>query len=137
MHGGVHLLEELHGLKIFPATVGVRCPATGRTRVVQVEHRGHRVDAQSVDVEFTEPVQRIGYQEVAHLGAAEVEYVGAPIELLAAARVGVLVEGGAVEPTQCPGILGEVRRYPINDHPDPGSVQGIDQEPKIVRGAEP
>ena len=67
------------------------------TRVVEVEHRRHGVDPQAVDVELVEPVQGVRDEEVADLAAAEVEDVGAPVELLAAARVGVLVERGAVE----------------------------------------
>ena len=70
-----------------------------------------RVDPQAVDVERLEPVQGVRDEEVAHLAATEVEDVRAPVRLLAAAGVGVLVQRGAVEPCQgevvsfgkCPG----------------------------------
>ena len=135
--GGVHLLQELHGLKVLPAAVGVGAPAARGPGVVQVQHRGNRVDAQTIDVELLQPEQRVGHQEVADLGSAEVENVCAPVQLLTAARVGVFVEGGPVEAAQCPGVLGEVRGDPVHDHPDAGPVQGVDQEAKVVRGAEP
>ena len=112
-------------------------PAALGARVVQVEHRRHRVHPQAVDVELLEPVQRVGDQEVAHLGAAEVEDVGAPVELLAAAGVGVLVERGAVEAAQRPRVLGEVRGHPVHDHADAGLVQRVDQRPEVVGSAEP
>ena len=44
-----------------------------RPRVVQVQHRGHGVDAQAVHVELLEPVQRVAQQEGPHLVAAVVE----------------------------------------------------------------
>ena len=137
MDGGVHLLQELHRLQVLPAAVGVGGPSAGRPRVVQVQHRGHRVDAQSVDVEFLAPVQGVGHQEVAHLGPTEVENVGAPIQLLAAVWVGMLVQRGAVEAAQRPGVLGEVRRHPVHDHPDAGAVQTVDEETELIGRAEP
>ena len=88
-------------------------------------------------MEILQPVQGVGHQEIAHLRAAEVEDVGAPVELLAAARVGVLVECGAVEAAESPIVLGEVRRNPIHDDADPGAVQAVHQVPEVVRGAEP
>ena len=136
VHGGVHLLQELHGLQVFPAAVDVRCPAVLRPRVVQVEHRGDRVDPQPVDVELLQPVQRIGDQEVAHLGPAEVEHIGAPVQLLTAVRVGVLVERGAVEAAQRPGVLREVGGHPVHDHADAGLMQPVHQVAEFVGRAE-
>ena len=133
---GVHLLQELHRLQVLAATVDVRGPAALGARVVQVEHRCHRVHPQAVDMEFFEPVQRVGHQEVAHLGAAEVEHVSAPVQLLAALGVGVLVERGAVEAAQRPCVLGKVRRHPVHDDADAGRVQRVDECPEVVRRAE-
>ena len=110
--GRVHLLQERDRLEVLAAAVLVRQPLAVLARVVEVEHRGDGVDPQPVDVELLEPVQRVGDQEVAHLAAAEVEDEGAPVRLLAAARVGVLVQRRAVEAGQRPLVLGEVRRAP-------------------------
>jgi hypothetical protein len=90
---GVRLLQELDRVEVLPAAVLVRQPLPVLARVVEVEHRGHRVDAQAVDVELLQPVAGVGDEEVAHLRAAEVEDVGAPLGVLAAAGVRVLVEG--------------------------------------------
>ena len=136
VHGGVHLLEELHRLQILPSAVGIWTPATVGTRVVQIEHGRHRIDPESVDVKLAQPVQRVGHQEVPHLRAPEVENVGTPVELFTAARIRVLVEGGAVEAAQCPAVLGKVRRNPVHDDTDAGLVQRIHEEAKIVGGAE-
>ena len=87
-------------------------------------------------MELLEPVQRVGDQEVAHLAAAEVEHERAPVGLLAAARVGVLVERGAVEAGQRPLVAREVRRHPVHDHAVAVLVQVVDEVAEVVRGAE-
>ena len=134
--GAVELLEEVHRLEVLPPAVDVGLPLAGLAGVVEVEHRGHGVDADAVDVELLEPVQRVGDQEVAHLLAAEVEDVGAPVGVLAPARVGVLVERGAVEAGQGELVLGEVRRHPVDDDADAGVVQRLDQPTEAVGVAE-
>ena len=134
--GRVHLLQERDRLQVLPPAVDVGLPAALRAGVVEVEHRGHGVDPQAVDVELLEPEQRVRDQEVADLAPAEVEDVGAPVELLAAARVRVLVERRAVEAGQREGVLGEVRRDPVDEHADAGGVQGVDEVPELVGVAE-
>ena len=133
---GVDLLQERDRLEVLAAAVLVGQPLAGLARVVEVEHRGDGVDAQPVDVELLEPVQRVGDQEVAHLAAAEVEDERAPVRLLAAARVGVLVERGAVEAGQRPGVLREVRGHPVDDDADAGLVQPVDEVAEVVGVAE-
>src|ERR1035441_4880444 len=64
-----------------PARRAPRPAAPGAARVVEVQHRGHRVDADAVDVVFAQPEQRIGDQEVAYLVAAGVENERAPIRM--------------------------------------------------------
>ena len=78
----------------------------------------------------------LAVEEVAHLVAAEVEHQRAPVRVLAPARVLVLVEGGAVEAGQGEGVLGEVRRHPVDQHPDAPLVQLVDQVAQVVGGAE-
>ena len=71
-----------------------------------------------VDVVLAQPEQRVGDQEVADLVAAEVEDERAPVGVRAAARVGVLVERGAVEAREREVVAREVRRHPVEDHAD-------------------
>ena len=79
-----------------------------------------------------QPVMRAGQQEAFHLVAAVVEDVRAPVLVQAQARVFVLVQRGAVEARQRPGIRREMRRHPVEDHADAGLVAGIDKGPEIV-----
>ncbi len=48
----------------------------------------------------------------------------------------MLVKGGAVEPGQPVGVLGEVARHPIDDHPDARLVAPVDEVHEVVRRAE-
>ena len=135
--GGVHLLEELHGLEVLAAAVHVGLPLAGLAAVVEVDHRRHGIHAQAVDVVLLEPVQRVGDQEVADLAATEVEDEGAPVGVLAARGVRVLVERRAVEARQREGVLREVRRHPVDDHADARLVQLVDEVAEAVGVAEP
>ncbi len=57
--------------------------------------------------------------------------------MLAQAGVLVLVQGGAVEESQGPLVLGEVGGHPVHDHADAAAVQVVDQVAEVVGRAEP
>ncbi len=135
--GGVHLLQEGHGVEVLAAAVLVGRPLAGLAGVVEVEHRGDGVHAQAVDVELLAPVDRVGDEEVADLGAAVVELQRAPVRVRGPQRVLVLVERAAVELGQGPVVAREVRRHPVHQHADARPVQGVDQVLEIVGRAEP
>ena len=134
--GGVHLLEELHGLEVLAAAVDVRRPLALGARVVEVEHRGDAVDAEAVGMELLEPVEGVRVEVVAHLATAEVEDVGAPLLVPAALRVGVLVERRPVEPGQRPLVGGEVPGHPVQEYADAVLVEGVDEPAEAVGVAE-
>ena len=117
-----------------PNWLGTHSPSLAR--VVEVEHRGHGVDADAVDVVLAQPEQRVGDQEVADLVAAVVEDQRAPVGVRAAARVGVLVQRGAVEAGQREVVAREVRGHPVEDHADAGLVQAVDELAEVVGRAE-
>ena len=134
---GVDLAQEVDRGEVLVAAEHVRQPLAGGPRVVEVEHRRDGVDAQAVGVELLQPVERVGDQEVAHLGAAVVEDQRAPVGMRAEPRVGVLVERRAVEAGERELVAREVPGHPVEDHADAGRVQPVDQEPQVVGRAEP
>ena len=135
--GGVRLLQQGDRLEVLPTAVAVGDPLTGLAGVVEVEHGRDAVDPEAVGVELLEPVDRIGDEEVAHLGPAVVEDVGAPLGVPAEALVRVLVQGFAVEPGQGPVVRGEVARDPVEDDPDPGLVELVDEVAEVVGRSPP
>ena len=136
VHFGVHFAQEMDRLEILAPAILVGQPFARIARVVEVEHRGDGVDAQAVDVELVQPVQRVGDQKVAHLVAAEVEHQRAPFLVLATARIGMLVHRLAGEARQRPVVFRKVRRHPVEQHADVGLMAGVDKGAEIVGRAE-
>ena len=124
----VEAAQEVDGLQVLVAAVLIGDPLARLARVVQIEHGRHGIHAQAVDVILLQPEQRVRDQERAHFVAAVIEDQRAPVALLALARVGVLVERGAVEEGQAVRVLGEVRGHPVDDHADARLVAGIDED---------
>ena len=133
--GGVQLLEEGDGLEVLLAAVDVLLPLAVAAVVVQVQHGRHRVHPQAVDVVLLQPVQSAGDQEALHFVHAEVEDHGAPFLVLAAAGVGVLIAGLAVEHIQAELVLGEVRGHPVHDDADAGVVHLVHKGHQVLGGA--
>ncbi|CAB4958041.1 unannotated protein [freshwater metagenome] len=131
----VHLLQERDGLEVLAAPVDVGHPLALLAGVVEVEHGRHGVDPQAVDVELLHPVEGGRQEEVADLVATEVEDQRAPVGVRPAAGVRVLVERGAVELGQRPGVAREVRGDPVQEDADAALVHAIDERPEVVRRA--
>ena len=117
-----------------PCTFGVHSPVAAR--VVEVEHRGDRVDAQAVDVQLAEPVEGVGDRKRPHLGPAVVEHERAPVGVLGPCGVGVLVERGAVEAGEGAVVAGEVGGDPVDDDAEAALVEVVDEPAEVVRVAE-
>ena len=132
----VELLEERDRVEVLAAAELVRHPLARLARVVEVEHRGDGVDADAVDVVLAHPEQGVGDEEVADLVAPVVEDQRAPVRVRAAARVGVLVERGAVEARERELVAREVRRHPVEDHAEAVAVQAVDELAEVVGRAE-
>ena len=132
----VEALQEVDGFEILAAAEAVGDPFALLARIVEVQHGRDGVDAQAVDVEFAQPVERVRQQEIADLVAAEVEDERAPFAVLALARVGVFVEGGAVEAPQSVGVAREVAGDPIENHAQAGLMAGVDEIAEVVGSAE-
>src|SRR6202030_3117012 len=50
--------DERNSVEIFAAAIDIGNPLTGVTRVIQVEHRGNRVNANTIGMKLGEPVVR-------------------------------------------------------------------------------
>ena len=127
--------QEGDRLEVLPAPVGVRHPLARLARVVEVQHRGHRVHPQAVGVEDVEPEHRARQQEAADLVAPVVEDEAVPVGVVALAAVGVLVEVRPVEVGE-PVLVGrEVGRNPVEDDPDPPLVERVHEVHEVLGGA--
>ena len=114
----VEALYEGDRLKVLVAAEPVRDPFSRLPRVVEVEHRGHRIDPQPVDVVLVEPEEGVRDEEVRDLVPAVIEYERAPLLLLPFQGVCVLVKGRPVEIGEAVGVLREVGGHPVDDDAD-------------------
>src|SRR2546423_5648404 len=132
MNDRVEFAYEVNGFEVLAPAVLVGNPAPFGAAVVEVEHGGDGVNAQSVNVALAEPEEGVGDEEISDLVAPVVEDERAPVGVLAEARVCVLVECGAVEAPQGPRVFREVRGNPVHDDAYPASVKIINQETEVV-----
>ena len=129
--GLVQGLQERHRLVIFLAAVLVGHPLAVPAVVVQVQHRGHRIHPQAVDVVFLKPVHRAGHQEALHLGLAVIEDQGAPLLVLPLAGVLILVARGPVEEGQARRVPGEMGGNPVHNDADALLVAAVHKAHKV------
>ena len=134
---GIEAPQECDGVEILPSAVLVGDPAALRPAVVEIEHRGDRIDAQSVDPVAIEPEQPAREQEIGNFGAAVVVDQRVPIEMTALPRIDMLVQCGAVELAEPMRIVGEMSRHPVEHDGKAGAMAGIDQGREIGGRAEP
>src|SRR2546423_4302466 len=132
MNDRVEFAYEVNGFEVLAPAVFVGNPAPGGAAVVEVEHGGDGVNAQSVNVALAEPEEGVCDEKVSDLVATVVEDERAPVGVLAESRVCVLVECGAVEAPQGPGVFREVRGNPVHYDADALSVKVVNQKTKVV-----
>src|SRR5260370_4152901 len=127
----------MNGVEVCRSAVSIRDPLARLSRIIEIKHRSHGVDAQTVDVIFVEPKKRVADKKIADFVAAKIENERAPILLLALARVHVLVEIGAIKFGQRVSVLWKMRRHPIHDHADASLVTFVDEMAEVVKRTEP
>src|SRR5438045_3037648 len=98
------MLEEFNGFKILAPAELIWQPFSLFPRIIQVEHRSHRIDAQTIDVKPVAPEERVGGKKVPHFVTAIIENQCPPILMSALARIFVLVKRGPVKSSQSPVI---------------------------------
>src|ERR1700675_1857969 len=123
----IYLLQEIDCVHIFPAAKFIGNPFAGLPGIIQVNHGGDGVNAESIDVIFIKPKQSVGYQIIADFIAAVVIDERAPIELCSLAGVGVFVEVSAIKLSETVRVAREMSRSPVQDDSDAGIVTTIDK----------
>ena len=88
-------------------------PVIRITRIIEIEHGGHRIHPQAIDVIFLQPEDGTAEQKIAHLVTAIVIDQGTPVGMGATPRVGVFIQGTAVELGQGMAVPWKVGRDPV------------------------
>src|SRR5262249_32642426 len=128
----VESLDEVNRLQVLAATVFVRNPLPFTSRVIEVEHGRHGIDADAIQVVLVEPEKSVPQEEVLHLVPPVVEYESSPVAVLSLARVGMLVKVGAVEEAETVVVSRKVSRHPIEENTNAGLVAAVDEAGKVL-----
>ena len=143
---GIHLADQLVGqLQIghrfgvgVHGEIALRAGEGLSQTVVVVQHGGHTVEAEAVEVVFLHPELQIAQQEMDDLVLVVVKAFGAPGTVVAPGTFVEELVGGAVKFVDAlPGVDAGVGMDHIQQHGDPHAVGGIDEGFQFLRGAEP
>src|SRR5205807_2362796 len=105
-------------------------PRAWLARVIEIQHGGDRVDAQTIDVIAIEPEKRIADQKIDDFLPSEIVDRGVPIGMKSLSRIGMLVERRAVEMREPVRIDREMRGHPIEQHANARAMTAIDESRK-------
>ena len=133
VHHVVGVTQQLHRFEVLIAAVDIRRPLAFLARVIEVQHRRHRVHAQAVHVKHIAPKARVGGDEILNLGSAVIKHRRTPIRMLAALGIRMLKKRRAIETHQRPVVLRKMRGHPIDEHANARLVQSVDEKLKILR----
>ena len=128
----VGLLEETHRLGVLPAAAFIGEPFPIGAQVVAIEHRGHSIHANAIDVELLKPEDEVGNKEVAHLVAAVIKDQRSPFLVFPDPGITVFVKVCAIKESQSMGVLREMTRNPVDDHADAFSVAAVHERSEFI-----
>ena len=122
-HGLVEHADEFDGVEVFLGPVFIEDLLPGVVDPeVEVEHAGDAVHADAVGVVFLQPEQGVGEQEAAHLAPSEIEFIGAPLRVVA-----FFVKLLPVEPAKAVLVPAEMAGGPVQDDPQTCLVAAVDE----------
>ena len=129
LHSAVDLTDKRAGVQVLLGTVLVELLLARIVDAkVEVQHTGHAVHADAVNVEVLEPIQHVGDQEGADLAAGEVELMRAPVGVNLVLKQHVAVKGG-----KAVRVGAKTAGHPVHDHADACLVARIDKVHELLR----
>ena len=132
-YGLVQIAQEVDGFEVFPAAVLIGLPAAVGMAVVEIQHVGHGVDAQAVDVELAQPEHGAGNEEGLYFRPAVVEIHRVPFFVFRQHGVARFIAGLSVEIAQAVGIAAEMARHPVEDDADAVLMACVDEVHEVFR----
>ena len=129
LHGAVDLTDKRTGVQVLLGSVLVELLLARIVNAkVEIQHAGHAVHANAVNVEVLEPIQHIGDQEGTDLATGEVELVRAPVGVNLVLKQHVAVKSG-----KAVGVGAKPAGHPVHDHADACLVARIDKVHELLR----
>ena len=132
----VEFFEKRDGFEIIIPPVHVGRPFARLFIVIEIDHGGDGVHAQSVDMELFKPEHRVGNEKTLHFVPAPVENARTPAFHLHFIFALVFVTGRTVEFEKPVFVFRKMRRHPVEDYADAVIMESVHQPHKSVRRAE-
>ena len=127
---GLHV--RIHG-EILPI-IGKRAAQT----VIEIDHTGHAVKAEAVEMIFLQPEAHVGEQEMHHAVFAVVKDLAAPSRMIArAAGLEELIVASVKAVDALGGVFHRMGMHQIEQHAQPQRVRLVNQRLEVVRCAVP
>src|SRR5207237_4105495 len=127
------LAQELDRLDVLASAELVRHPLAVRARVIEIEHRGDGIHAETVDVVLLEPEQRVREQEIADFVSSVIENQRAPVTVLALPGIDVLVEARSIEARETMRVLWKMAGDPVENDADAVLMARIHKRLEFLR----
>ena len=94
---GIQMFQEFHCFQILISAVDIGDPLAIVLAVIQIQHGSHRVHADAIRMILPGPEQRVGNQEVGHLGTSIIVNQSPPVRMHPLPWVLVLIDTGHVK----------------------------------------
>lgn len=132
----VHFLQEADGFEVLAPAIFVGDPLAFLAGIIEIEHRGDGIDAQSIEMEFFGPIKRVVDEVGQYLDAPEIVDGRVPVGMKTLTRVGMFVKRCPVKQARAVLVGWKMRRNPVEDHADADLVGAVDEAGETFRIAE-
>ena len=126
------MAEKFNGLQILVFPIFVGNPFTVISSVVQIQHGGNGINAESVYMIKIDPVKGVRDQKVFYFIFCVIEYLGAPVRMFSLSRISIFIKRFAVKIGQSVGILREMGGNPVENHADALFMHVVDKIHEIL-----
>ena len=114
--------------------MNIGCPFPRFSSVVQIEHRCHRINTQSVNVEFFDPEHCTGNQEALHFRTSKIKNSGSPMRVFPFLNILIFITLGTVKLIQSLFVLWKMCWDPVHNNTDIVFMHLVDKVHEVLWG---
>ena len=133
VYDAVQMFEKFDCLQVFIIPVFVGDPLAVAASVIQIQHGGHGIHPEAVDMIVFKPVQSICNQEIGYFIFTVIKYLSTPVGMLPFSGIRIFIKRLSIEIGKAMGIFRKMSRYPVQNNADAFFVQIIDKIHEFLR----
>ena len=128
----IEFLNQSNRLNVFNPARLIGLPLSLLAAKIQMQHRGHRIHTQAIQMIVLQPKQRVIDEKTRDLFATVIKNRRVPNRVKATKFIGMFVQGCAIKFCQAVRIDGEMRGNPIQNHTNAIGVRMVNQSRKTI-----